>query len=85
MKKQGEEAPGSVSWKLFESLYHNQDEFIDKVEYIVKTVPDEEYHIGVSMIEDMVAINKKGLEKFWQEGNAEKKAPGSPTSEPTEG
>jgi uncharacterized coiled-coil protein SlyX len=59
--------PVKVTYNLFCAYYHDIDHCLDKLNFLVQAIPDEEYGVGIGIIletlEDMSAFQEEYMEK----------------------
>jgi hypothetical protein len=66
----------AVSFSSVLDYVFSQEDFFFKLEYLLRTVPDEEYSMSHSFIDDIVSDARKGFESFVEKLKDEKAALG---------
>ncbi len=63
---------GVVSFSFINEVCSYFDSLVDKLNYLIKTVPDDDCSPGIDIIEYVIAKADKDFNEFWEKAKAEK-------------
>ncbi|UCD33393.1 MAG: hypothetical protein JSV38_05865 [Desulfobacterales bacterium] len=65
---------GVVSWPLFDNLWHDHDEFLKKLNFLMSNGNGGDWEINIAF--DIIRMAQKNLADLWERGGAEKSETG---------